>query len=84
MAFGINLTNSEFESMWEKGFRPYEIYVCNRKHEMYFGELKSPGEIKGWEIEHVFSTRELLKSYPYFDAVIGISDMSVCDKVWKG
>jgi hypothetical protein len=79
-----NLTQQEIDSLWDQGFRPYEIYTYNKESAYYFGDLFEAGKIAGWNIEFVFSTRELLKSYPYFDAVIGIDSMASVETVWKG
>ena len=80
----MTIDQTQFNNLWEQGFRPYEIYVFNESPTEYFGEILEAGKIAGWDIKHVFSTRELLKTYPYFDAIIAISDMSVCNEIWKG
>lgn len=79
-----NLTQAEIDALWDKGFRPYEIYTCNKEPVYYNGHLFAAGMIKGWQIEFVFSTRELLESYPYFDAVIMVDSMANVETVWKG
>ena len=90
LSFDILLDNAKthgyepLDTLWDQGFRPYEIYVYNQTPTEYYGETVGAGTVAGWDIKHVFSTRELLKSYPYFDAVIGLSDMSVCEEIWKG
>jgi hypothetical protein len=80
----MTMDQTQVNTLWDQGFRPYEIYVYNQTPTDYFGETVGAGIVAGWDIKHVFSTRELLKSYPYFDAVIGSSDMSVCEEIWKG
>ena len=79
-----NLTQAEIDSLWNQGFRPYEIYTYNKAPAYYGGNLFAAGKIDGWTIEFVFSTRELLESYPYFDAIIGIDSMASVETVWKG
>lgn len=79
-----NLTRQEIDNLWEKGFRPYEIYVCNKTPVYYGGNCFDAGKIDGWNIEFVFSTRELLETYPYFDAIIGVDSMVNVETVWFG
>ena len=50
----LNLTQDEINTLWEKGYRPWEIYTCNETPVKYFGELKQAGEISGWDIKHIF------------------------------
>ena len=79
----LNLTKNEIDTLWEQGFRPYEIYTKNPVAVDYFGEHKSAGEISGWEIKFVFSTREALKRYPFFDAIICVDSMANPDlEIW--
>ena len=80
----MQIDKTEFEGLWNMGFRPYEIYIYNQTPVYYLGEAVDAGAVSGWDIKHVFSTRELLKSYPCFDAVIGLSDMAACEEFWKG
>lgn len=80
----LNLTQKEIDALWDEGFRPYEIYTYNKAPAYYGGNMFDAGKIDGWNIEFVFSTRELLESYPYFDAVIGIDSMASVETVWKG
>jgi hypothetical protein len=80
----IDLTQSEIDALWDKGFRPYEIYTYNKEPAYYGGNWFDAGKIDGWNIEFVFSTRELLESYPFFDAVIGIDSMTSVETVWQG
>lgn len=79
-----NLTREEIDALWEQGFRPYEIYTYNKEPVYYGGNLFDAGKVDGWNIELVFSTRELLESYPFFDAVIGTDSMANVETVWKG
>lgn len=80
----IDLTENQIDALWDKGFRPYEIYTYNKAPAYYGGNLFEAGKIDGWNIEFVFSTRELLESYPFFDAVIGIDSMTSVETVWIG
>ena len=79
-----NLTQAEIDALWDEGFRPYEIYTYNKEPAYYGGNLFAAGMISGWNIEYVFSTRKLLESYPYFDAVIMVDSMANVETVWKG
>lgn len=79
-----NLTQQEIDTLWEQGFRPYEIYTYNKEPVHYCNKLCDAGTISGWNIEFVFSTRERLKTYPHFDAVIGVDTMTNVETVWKG
>ena len=80
----MTIDQTQVNTLWEQGFRPYEIYTYNEAATDYFGETVGAGTVAGWNIKHVFSTRDLLKTYPYFDAVIALSDMGVCEEIWKG
>jgi len=80
----INLTNRQIDSLWDKGFRPFEIYVSNKKRVFYLDSWHEAGTIPGWDIEFVFTTRELLESYPYFDAIIGVDSMANVEYLWEG
>ena len=79
----INNTSPEFNAMWEAGFRPYEIYVFNETVVTYMGKPAAAGTVSGWEIKHVFAKRSELKSFPFFDVVIGYSDMSTVTEIHK-
>ena len=79
-----SLTKTEIDSLWEKGYRPYEIYTFNNTAVNYYGEHMPAGSVAGWEILHVFAKRETLESFPFFDAVICLSDMSVVTHVHHG
>ena len=74
----------ELTALWEQGFRPYEIYTSNKERVYYCDRWRQAGEVQGWNIEFVFSTRELLKSYPYFDDVICVAHGACVETVWKG
>jgi hypothetical protein len=80
----LNLTQNEIDTLWDKGYRPYEIYTTNPEPVEYCGRTCDVGTITGWDIRFVFSTRELLESMPLFDAVVCVADMSVCEAVWHG
>lgn len=79
---------ADFDAMWEAGFRPYEVYTRNATPVEYCGETRAAGTVDGWEIVHVFAKRSELESFPFFDAVICGSDMSVVTAThapnWKG
>lgn len=77
-------TFHDVDDLWEQGYRPFEIYVCNEEPVEYCGKQCAPGEVAGWEIKHVFSTREKLKTYPFFDAVICIDSMVSVTETWHG
>ena len=74
----------EQEKLWEHGYRPYEIYTYNKTPVLYLGEIMDAGTVDGWHIEFVFSTREKLETYPYFDAVIGVDSMASVETEWHG
>ena len=78
----LDITQAEINALWEKGFRPYEIYVCNDTPVEYYGELKQAGDVSGWDIRFVFATRESIKTYPFFDVVIGLDTVSSCNEIW--
>ena len=71
-------------SLWEHGYRPFEIYTYNKTPVKYHGEIVEAGEIAGWEIEVVFSTRANLESYPFFDAIVGVDCMDNVKAFWYG
>jgi hypothetical protein len=79
-----NLTREEIDSLWEQGYRPYEIYTCNPEIVEYYGEIMQPGEIKGWDITFVFAKRESLKTYPFFDCIIMGDCVASCTEIWHG
>jgi hypothetical protein len=79
----MSLTN-EGQVLWDQGYRPYEIYTYNKTDVVYCGEVKRAGAVLGWGIEFIFSTREKLKTYPYFDAVIGVDCMASVEGTWHG
>jgi hypothetical protein len=74
----------EQQNLWGQGYRPFEIYTFNDSPVEYYGELKQAGTIPGWNIKFVFSTREKLKNYPYFDAIIGLDSMCSVGETWHG
>lgn len=78
----LDITQSEINALWEKGFRPYEIYTCNDTPVEYCGELKQAGDVSGWNIKFIFATRESIKTYPFFDVVIGLDTVSSCTEIW--
>lgn len=80
----LNLSRNEIDTLWNEGYRPFEIYTFNKTPVAYYGAIEPAGAISGWDIEHVFAKRECLKEYPFFDEIIAISDMSVVINIWKG
>ena len=74
----------EQHALWEQGYRPFEIYTFNDSPVEYYGAVKQAGAIPGWTIKFVFSTREKLKTYPYFDAIIGVDSMYSFEETWHG
>ena len=79
----LNITQDEINTLWEKGYRPWEIYTCNETPVKYFGELKQAGEISGWDIKHIFATREAIKTYPFFDCIIMMDCVAYCTEIWE-
>jgi hypothetical protein len=73
------MTRKEIDELWEQGYRPYEIYISNPRTVDYFGEACEAGTIMGWDIKHVFATKEGLKNYPFFDEIIGMSAVETCE-----
>ncbi len=80
-------TKEEIDALWDKGFRGYEIYTYNKVDVVgVFGvdEVSKAGTVRGWDIEFVFSTPELLKDMPFFDAIIMQAPATDCETVWEG
>ena len=75
---------SEQQTLWDQGYRHYEIYTYNDSPVKYLGEIREPGTVSGWEIKYVFSTRENIKTFPYFECVIGLDRFSSEVEVWHG
>lgn len=75
-------TFHDVDDLWEQGYRPFEIYVCNEELVEYCGEQCAPGEVAGWEIKFVLAKRDELASYPFFDAVILGSDLAAVEYIW--
>ncbi len=80
----LGLTENQINSLWNQGYRPYEIYTFNDSPVEYFGEVKQAGTVSGWNIRFVFSTREKLKTYPYFDEIIGVDCIHSVEDIWHG
>lgn len=80
----MKLDRETIDALWEQGYRPFEVYLKNAERVEYMGLERGPGEITGWEIQHVFARREDLPSLPFFDEVIGTSAVSACEIVWDG
>ena len=78
----LDLTQSEINALWDKGFRPFEIYVCNDSPVEYCGQIHPAGAVTGWNIKFVFATRESLSRYPYFDEIIGLDHVGTCDEIF--
>ena len=67
-----------FDKLWDAGYRCYEVYLYNTSEVFYCGEIKAAGTVSGWDIKHIFAHRDSIVSYPFFDTIVCISDMSVC------
>ena len=80
----LNLTKEQIDALLKEGYRPFEIYVANKTKVEYMGKTMPPNTVMGWNIECVFSTREKLKSLPFFDEVIGVDCIANCETVWHG
>lgn len=80
----VDLTDNQVDALWAKGYRCYEIYTFNEKPEMYCDKIWPAGTISGWKIKFIFSTRDKIKSFPFFDAIIGMDAISLADFVWHG
>ena len=37
-----------FETLWEQGYRPFEIYTFNDSPVVYGGQVKPAGTVPGW------------------------------------
>jgi hypothetical protein len=77
------MTNEQ-QTLWDQGYRPFEIYTFNDSEVNYLGEVRKAGTVSGWNIKFVFSTREKLKTYPNFDAVISVDCMASIEDTWHG
>jgi hypothetical protein len=80
----IDLTENQIDALWDKGYRCYEIYTFNEVPVMYCGKVCPAGTIGGWDIKFVFSTRQKLNSFPFFDAIIGVDVVYSAESVWHG
>lgn len=78
----LNIKQIEIDLLWKKGYRPFEIYVCNDKPELYFGKMAAAGSILGWDIRHVFCTPQQIKNYPLFDCIIGMGSVAYCTEIF--
>ena len=72
------------QKLWDQGYRHYEIYTYNDTQVKYLGEIREPGTVSGWEIKYVFSTREKIKTFPYFESIIGVDRLCSEVEVWHG
>ena len=72
------------QRLWDQGYRYYEIYTYNDTQVKYLGEIREPGTVSCWEIKYVFSTREKIKTFPYFECVIGLDRFDSEVEVWHG
>ena len=57
--------------MANKDIKIFEIYVKNPK------TLEG-----GWEIKYVRSTKDLIKSFPFFDCILGMGHADWVDANW--
>ena len=80
----LNITQTEIDTLWDKGYRPFEIYLCNDEPEMYCGKMEEAGSIGGWDIKHIFATRDEIENYPNFDCIINIDSVAYCTEVFHG
>ena len=79
----LTITQNEIDLLWVEGFRPYEVYVYNDSIVEYSGDWHEAGTISGWDIEHVFASQKSIKTYPFFDVIIGLSSVYECGVVWE-
>tara|TARA_B110000879_G_C10800570_1_gene366381 strand:- start:148 stop:600 length:453 start_codon:yes stop_codon:yes gene_type:complete len=80
----LTITQNEINTLWDKGYRPFEIYLCNDEPEMYCGKMEEAGSIGGWDIKHIFATRDEIENYPNFDCIINIDSVAYCTEVFHG
>lgn len=76
------MSQHEINEYWADGYRPYEVYVCNPEPAVYCGVLKDAGEIGGWDIKHIFTKKEWVPLYPFFDTIIMFSNVSDCEEMF--
>ena len=79
----LNLTKNEIDALWDKGFRPFEVYTKNPEPVLYFGKMVPAGTIEGWNITHVFARESDLDNMPYFDCIIASSNIEACESIWR-
>lgn len=80
----LKLTKTEIDTLWDQGYRPFEIYTKNPNAVEYYGEIVAAGTIDGWDIQFVFAKRDTLATFPFFDCVIGQDCVASCTKVHHG
>ena len=80
----LNITQTEINTLWDKGYRPFEIYTSNPEPVMYHGKMEETNAVGGWDIANVFATRDEIENYPNFDCIIACNSVSCCDEVFHG
>jgi hypothetical protein len=80
----LNITQTEINTLWDKGYRPFEIYTSNPEPVMYCGKMEETNAVGGWDIKHIFATRDEIENYPNFDCIIMIDSVAYCTEIFHG
>ena len=80
----LNITQTEINTLWDKGYRPFEIYTSNPEPVMYNGKMEETNAVGGWDIKHIFATRDEIENYPNFDCIIMIDSVAYCTEIFHG
>lgn len=80
----LNITQTEINTLWDKGYRPFEIYTSNPEPVMYHGKMEETNAVGGWDIKHIFATRDEIENYPNFDCIIMIDSVAYCTEIFHG
>jgi len=80
----LNITQTEINTLWDKGYRPFEIYTSNPEPVMYCGKMEETNAVGGWDIKHIFATRDEIENYPNFDCIIMVDSVAYCTEVFHG
>ena len=80
----LNITQTEINTLWDKGYRPFEIYTSNPEPVMYHGKMEETNAVGGWDIKHIFATRDEIENYPNFDCIIMIDSVGYCTEIFHG
>ena len=59
----LNITQTEINTLWDKGYRPFEIYTSNPEPVMYHGKMEETNVVGGWDIKHIFATRDEIEKH---------------------